>query len=97
MVGLSKPIVERNRTLKTYLRQHLDRHHRIERMKDKARRTLHALYERYHANPLVLPDGARARAEQIGLERSIADYIAGMTDRYAIEEYQRLFDPRVRP
>ena len=97
LVGLSEPIVDRNRTLKTYLQQHLYRHHRIERMKDKSRRMLHALYERYHANPRLLPDGTRTRAERIGLERSIADYIAGMTDRYAIEEYQRLFDPGVRP
>ncbi len=97
LVGLSPEVAERNGTLKRYLRRHLYRHHRIERMKDKARRMLHALFERYHDNPRLLPDGTRSRVEEIGLERSIADYIAGMTDRYAIEEYQRLFDPRVRP
>jgi dGTPase len=44
----------------------------------------------------LLPDEFRVRGEEAGLERTIADYIAGMTDRYAIQEYQRLFDPTVR-
>ena len=65
-------------------------------MKDKARRILLALYERYHENPLLLPDDTRRRIASEGLERTIADYIAGMTDRYASEEYHRLFDPTVR-
>jgi dGTPase len=96
LVGLSEEVATRNRVLKHYLHEHLYRHHRIERMKDKARRMLEALYERYHANPRLLPDEFRSRAVQAGLERTIADYIAGMTDRYAIQEYRRLFDPTVR-
>ena len=87
---------EQNRELKTYLRTHLYQHHRIERMKDKARRVLHALCERYLENPRLLPDDARRRTENEGVHRAIADYIAGMTDRYATEEYQRLFDPTLR-
>jgi dGTPase len=96
LVGLSEEVATRNRVLKHYLHEHLYRHHRIERMKDKARRMLEALYERYHGNPRLLPDEFRSRAVQAGLERTIADYIAGMTDRYAIQEYRRLFDPTVR-
>ena len=96
LVGLSPEIAEQNRTLKRYLHRHLYQHHRIERMKDKARHILRALYERYHENPRLLPDDTRHRAEGESLERTIADYIAGMTDRYAIQEYQRLFDPTVR-
>ena len=96
LVGLSEEVATRNRVLKRYLHEHLYRHHRIERMKDKARRMLEALYERYHGNPRLLPDEFRSRAVQAGLERTIADYIAGMTDRYAIQEYRRLFDPTVR-
>jgi dGTPase len=65
-------------------------------MKDKARRVLEALFDRYHANPRLLPDDTRRRIVVDGVERTIADYIAGMTDRYATEEYQRLFDPTVR-
>ncbi|HXV75481.1 MAG TPA: deoxyguanosinetriphosphate triphosphohydrolase [Candidatus Polarisedimenticolaceae bacterium] len=96
LVGLSPTVTEENRQLKRYLHGHLYRHHRIERMKDKARRILVALFERYRDNPLLLPDETRSRADRDGLARTIADYIAGMTDRYAIQEYQRLFDPGVR-
>ena len=65
-------------------------------MKDKAARVLQALCARYLENPKLLPDEPRRRSETEGLRRAIADYVAGMTDRYANEEYQRLFDPSVR-
>ncbi|MCP3977775.1 MAG: deoxyguanosinetriphosphate triphosphohydrolase [bacterium] len=96
LVGLSEDVACANRQLKSYLHLKLYRHHRIERMKDKARRILHALFERYQDNPLLLPDETRARDDGEPLERTIADYIAGMTDRYATEEYSKLFDPSVR-
>jgi dGTPase len=96
LAGLSEPIAEQNRSLKRYLRAHLYEHHRIERMKDKAARVLHALFERYLENPKLLPDDPRRRIGTEGLHRAIADYIAGMTDRYATEEHQRLFDPTIR-
>jgi dGTPase len=51
------------------------------------------LFARYRENPRLLPDETRTRAGDEPLERTIADYIAGMTDRYAIQEYQRLYDP----
>jgi dGTPase len=93
LVGLSPEVAATNRVLKAYLRERLYRHPHIERSKDKARRVLRALVERYLENPLVLPEDTRRRAEGIGLRRAVADYVAGMTDRYAIQEYQRLFDP----
>ena len=96
LVGLSAPVAADNRELKTYLHRHLYRHPRIERMMDKARRVLRALYERYLENPRLLPEDAQRRAETESLERVIADYLAGMTDRFAIEEHRRLFDPSVR-
>jgi len=96
LVGLSPEIAARNAQLKSYLHQNLYQHHRIERMKDKSRRILEALYQRYFENPRLLPDDTALRVEKDGLERTIADYIAGMTDRYAIQEHRRLFDPSVR-
>ena len=96
LAGLSDPVAAQNRALKLYLRRHLYEHHRIERMKDKAARVLHALFERYLENPRLLPDDTRRRIESEGVHRAIADYIAGMTDRYATEEHQRLFDPTIR-
>jgi len=96
LVALSETVGAGQHDLKQYLQRHLYQHHRIERMRDKAARLLVALYERYLANPRLMPDEFRARAEEAGLERTIADYIAGMTDRYAIQEYRGLFDPSVR-
>jgi dGTPase len=64
-------------------------------MKGKARRLLIALFQGYLGNLRLLPEEFRERAERLGPERIIADYIAGMTDRYAIQEYERLFDPAV--
>jgi dGTPase len=96
LVGFSPRVAERNDRLKGYLQMHLYRHRRIERMKDKARRILLALYERYRENPRLLPEATRRSGDPDAPERTIADYIAGMTDRYAIEEYRRLFDPTVR-
>ena len=66
-------------------------HHRIERMKDKSRRILEALYRRYFENPRLLPVDTAVRVETDGLERTIADYIAGMTDRFALDEHRRIF------
>jgi dGTPase len=96
LVGLSADVATANGALKSYLEENLYRHQRIERMKDKARRILSALYERYLANSRLLPDDFQRRLPNEPLERIIADYIAGMTDRYAIKEYLRLFDPTVR-
>jgi dGTPase len=96
LAGLSSEVAAKNRALKAYLKEFLYHHHRIERMKDKARRVLQALFDRYLANPKLLPDDARRRIPLDGLERTIADYIAGMTDRYAGEEHARLFDPTLR-
>ena len=96
LAGLSAGVAAGNRTLKAFLRTHLYQHHRIERMRDKARRVLEALSQRYLENEMLLPDDARAKIPTEGLRRAIADTIAGMTDRYATEEYQRLFDPTVR-
>jgi dGTPase len=86
--------------LKEFLGERLYRHPRIERMRDEARRILRALYAGYLESPRLLPEETRRRAQgegsEEGLPRTVADYIAGMTDRYALEEYRRLHDPTVR-
>ncbi len=63
----------------------------------KAERIISDLYHAYHAEPTILPPHVQILIPETGLERTIADYIAGMTDRYAIEEHQKLFDPLFRP
>jgi len=102
LVGLSTRVAEENRVLKEYLRRNLYEHHYLGQMRDKARRIIGDLFDRYQATPRLLPEVVRKKVEGAqsggadGLERAIADYIAGMTDRFAIEEHRRLFDPQVR-
>jgi len=82
------------RELKIFLFDNLYRHQRVLGMTDKARRIIVELFAAYMAEPDLLPAQQRARAEQSGAEfdkaRAVADYIAGMTDRYAVKEHQRL-------
>ncbi len=93
LVGLSPAVHAGNRQLKRFLNEKLYRHHRLERMRDKYRRILIALFTRYRENPLLLPESQRRKLSEEGTARLIADYIAGMTDRYALDEYRRLYDP----
>jgi len=97
LIGLSEGAAARNAALKRYLHERLYRHHKIERMKDKSRRMLQALFERYLDNARLLPEPFQERIDRGGRERVICDYIAGMTDRYALDEYRRLFDPDAEP
>ena len=92
LIALSPGAAKKNHDLKRYLHQHLYRHHRIESMKDKARRTMIALFERYREQPTLLPEEHQARIAALGPERVICDYVAGMTDRYALDEHRRLFE-----
>jgi dGTPase len=65
-------------------------------MGEKARRFLTDLFNAFVANPRQMPPSAQARVEQDGVHRAVTDYLAGMTDRYALQEWQRLFDPFMR-
>jgi len=75
-------------------------HYRVNRMMVKARHIVREIFEHYMQAPQCLPDDWRGRAETAGgpaqRARLIADYIAGMTDRYALAEHSKLFDPYVR-
>lgn len=77
--------------LKRFLFQNLYRHYRVERMSNKARRLIRELFEAFTQNPGLLPPEYQQRA-QSSLERSVCDYIAGMTDRYAMREHRRIHD-----
>ncbi len=82
--------------LKSFLFEHLYNHHRVVRQVVKAERVLETLFETYTSRPKVLPPSVRARFELVGLERAICDYLAGMTDRFATDEFERLTNPRER-
>jgi dGTPase len=82
--------------LKEFLYKNMYRHYRVVRMGDKAGRLLRDLFESYVAEPLQLPPQYQQRLEQDGLHRVVCDYIAGMTDRFAMDEHRKLFDPLVK-
>lgn len=91
LVGFSAAMAEENHQLKRFLHERLYRHYRVLRMTYKARRIVRDLFSAFTSDVRLLPEEHRRRAEQGGLERVVADYIAGMTDRYAIKEHRRLF------
>jgi dGTPase len=98
MASYSPAMREENEELKSYLFENFYRHYRVVRMAMKAERILQRLFHAYIDEPLQLPpDTLRLSDEEPeGLYRVVCDYIAGMTDRFATQEYKRLFDPDER-
>ena len=92
----SEPVTHQNMELKRFLFDNLYRHHRVDKMRVKAEIFITRLFETYLRYPNLLPPKYRARVERLGLERVVCDYIAGMTDRFALDEYKRLFEPYER-
>jgi len=89
--------------LKHYLRDHVYRHYRVLRMTNKAHDVIRSLFDTFLKRPELLPPEHHAAAVQMekvsgepGRARAVADYIAGMTDRFAITEHERMFDPSKR-
>ena len=97
VISFSDHMQENNRELKDFLYKNLYQNHRVIRMQVKAERIISDLFAAYQKDPLMLPNHIQNRIEKKGLERSICDYIAGMTDRFAIDEHQKLFDPTQKP
>ena len=97
LVGHDEDMHRRNRQLKDFLYNNLYRHYRVVRMAVKAERVLSELFNAYRDEPSTMPKHVQDLIEARGLERTICDYIAGMTDRYAVEEYHKLFDPSMLP
>jgi dGTPase len=97
VIGWSDDFQSMNREFKTILYDHMYRHYRVVRMATKAERVLSDLFNAYTAEPAILPLSASQRLGEVGLERAVCDYIAGMTDRFALDEHVKLFDPRERP
>jgi dGTPase len=102
LIGFSDATRELNHALKTFLREQMYKHYKVRRMTAKARRIVRELFDAFFSEPALMPDEheARTRLELVrgpaGRARAVADYIAGMTDRYAILEHSRLFDPSER-
>ena len=96
VIAFSDGMAEANRAIKEFLYAHMYRHWQVNRMFNKARRVTEELFTLLHDDTSTLPDGWRSLAgEQDGLRAAltVADYIAGMTDRFALDEHRRLTDP----
>ena len=85
-----------NRELKAFLYRNMYEHHRVLRMQTKAQRVIEELFHAYITEPRILPEATQAKLADLPRERVVCDYIAGMTDRFALDEYARLFDPHER-
>jgi dGTPase len=97
VIGYSEDMHRRNRQIKDFLYANMYRHHRVVRMAVKAERIITDLFNAYQAEPFMLPQHVQDWMDDRGLERTICDYIAGMTDRYALQEHDKLFDPSTLP
>ncbi len=101
VVGFSKDMQKQTLELKRFLMKNLYRHYRVQRMTTKAERVLNALFDAFINDLRILPPDALQHCNNLkntmgdnGIARGVSDYIAGMTDRYAIVEYERIFNPR---
>jgi dGTPase len=95
IVGFSDEMRRNDRALKEFLFERMYRHHRVNRMSSKAHRVVHDLFTLYLAEPQCLPREWReltAGPDEPRTARVAADYLAGMTDRFALKEHHHLFD-----
>ena len=96
VVSFSKDMKLRDRELKDFLKKNMYNHYRVKRMEDKAGRFIKELFDAYLGKVELLPPNVQKDLKIEKKERLICDYIAGMTDRFAIQEYKKLFDPYER-
>ncbi len=96
LVGFSPERAAAKKELEDFLMARLYKHHRVRRMAIKAGRFVKELFEAYAAEPAQLPPEFQEHVGKVGLYRGVCDYIAGMTDRYAQDEYKKLFYPYER-
>ncbi len=93
IIAFSPDMARRHVELKKFLMKNLYQHYHVVRMTDKGQRFIKALFEAYLGKPKLLPPDVIRRVEKEGIRRVICDYLAGMTDRFAVQEYKRLFEP----
>jgi len=96
LVGFSPAMSDKNHELRQLLQSRLYRHYRVMRMAVKAQRLVTALFNAFLEEPSQLPQSVQRRLQGCEPHRVICDHVAGMTDRYALQEYRKLFDPEER-
>lgn len=93
VVSYSEAFGIKVRALKKFLFERMYRHYRLVRMQEKAERFITDMFQAYTKEPAMLPTTVQKKLVNRDLPQTVADYIAGMTDRYALEEWQKLFNP----
>src|SRR3989338_6225888 len=93
LVSFSNSMQDLRKPLRAFLIENLYHHYRVIRMSNKAKRFIQELFKIYITNPNQLPPHIQKNIPEGGVRRVVCDYIAGMTDRYALDEYKKLFDP----
>jgi len=100
LIRFSQKMLEEHQALKRFLRENLYQHYRVHRMSVKAQRMVSDLFSIFYEDPKLLPPEYQLKIKEMereegetGRARGVSDYIAGMTDRYAIREHQKLFRP----
>ncbi len=96
LVSFSPEISKKKLELQEFLQQNAYSHYRVVRMADKAKRFVEELFNAFIENPMQLPPEYQKWIEEAGLYQGVCDYIAGMTDRFAQDEYLKLFYPYER-
>ncbi|MFH1782397.1 MAG: deoxyguanosinetriphosphate triphosphohydrolase [Candidatus Omnitrophota bacterium] len=96
IINFSNSMQEKRMGLRTCLLENLYKNFRVTRMSDKAKRFIKELFDLYIEKPEQLPPSDQKKIKEYGLHRATCDYIAGMTDRYALDEYKKLFNPYER-
>ena len=96
LLRFSEDMSAKRVSFKDVLMSKLYKHYRVIRMSNKASRFLRTLFRIYCDNPEQLPPQAQENLEERGLYRVVCDYMAGMTDRYALDQYKRFFEPYER-
>ena len=97
LVTFSPQMQRLTRQLRAFLYENMYYHHRVVRMKSRAHIFIGRLFDAYIREPRHLPPEYRAKIDEVGLHRCVADYIACMTDRSALLEYRQLYDAAARP
>ena len=96
LVSFSKELENMRKPMREFLRNNLYQHYRVVRMSNKAYRFITSLYNVYLDKPEQLPPSTHNRLKKEDKHQVVCDYIAGMTDRYALDEYKKFFEPYER-
>ena len=92
LIRYSQPLAKGNRELRKFLYKNLYYHPKVAGTNRNACEALRRVFQAFIKNPFLMPEGVRARIKKEGLHRTVCDYISGMTDRFLLNEFNRVFD-----